>query len=232
MAASVDPAWKGLYKIGGIALILTPVLLVPELFLLFSSSSSTATAASITSPASNPLPFLAFIGIFVARDTLIIIGVLALYFALKDVNRAYALIGTVLAAVGTSSEIAVSPSLIYSRIALGNAYLASTTDAQRAAYVATGDLVSAANSAMVSLQALFFVFAIFLISLAMLKGTFPRAIAYLGMIFGAIGFVGGLSGGFGPPPFSTIGVLAIIGTATLIFIWAPVVGYKLYKFGR
>ncbi len=217
---------------GGIALILTPVLLVPELFLLFLSSSSISTAASITSPASNPIPLLAFMGIFVARDTLTIIGVLALYFALKDVNRAYALIGTVLAVVGTASEIAVSPFLIYSRIALGNAYLASITDAQRAAYVAAADFASAANSAIVSQQGLFFALAILIVSLVMLKGTFPRAIAYLGSIFGAVAFVGGLSGGFGPPPFSSIGFLAIIGTVFLIFIWAPVVGYKLYKLGR
>jgi hypothetical protein len=230
---AVDPAWKGLYRLGGISLIVGPLILIPELFLLFTGPPQTSgTSARLTFLASNKLGFITFIGIFILRDTLFIIGILALYFALKGVNRTYMLIANVLMLIGTVSEIGVGATFNYVQIALGDSYAAATTDAQKAAYVASADLAIGVVSSVVSLQGIFFVAAIIIISLVMLKGIFHKILAYVGIVLGIVSFVGGIAGGFGPPPFSIIGILALTSFSILGFIWLPIVGYKLYKLGR
>ncbi|MCH8022404.1 MAG: hypothetical protein IH932_01485 [Thaumarchaeota archaeon] len=89
---SVDPEWKGIYKIGGVSFLIAGIAFViaMTLFLLFRSPSPTETAQYLEFVATERLDRLILqtnTGIFILSGLLFIPGILALYHALKGVGK-------------------------------------------------------------------------------------------------------------------------------------------------
>ena len=220
---SVDPAWKGLYKAGGSSYLIVGVLYIISFVLLIILGPPPSTGEAYLKSAP---PLQTLVLIWASVDILLIPSVLGLYLALKELNKTHMLIATGLWGVAIPADLATL-GLFFSLVPLGRAYAAATADAQRAAYVAAADLTVGATNAGFTLGFFLFGFAILIQSMAMLKGVFSKATAYLGIVTGILSLVAGV--GFATVP--ALGIFPLI-WFILLGIWWLLVGSKLYKLGR
>jgi Domain of unknown function (DUF4386) len=150
---------------------------------------------------------------------------LALYMALKHVNKSLAAIAALIAIASevTATAVNSSPqSLNAALILLSDQYAAATADARRLAFATAAESLIATTNA-VNLAGIMLEVGILIISLVMLRGVFPGWVAYLGIVTGVVGI---LSEALRP----------VIGFAYIVFfvlevIWLIAVGWKLYRLG-
>lgn len=147
---------------------------------------------------------------------------LALYPALKRVNKSYAAIGTVLGALSWALSLAWpttgegAPALVY----LSDQYAAAATAAGRTTFATAAEVLIATEAIPAAIGVLQTI-GILVVSLVMLRGVFPRSVAYLGVATGALGVV-------------SEALLPILGAAyaiygVLVMVWFLVIGWQLYR---
>jgi hypothetical protein len=225
--ASPDPSWRDLYRAGGISAFLYIVLLIVPIVLIFIMPQPPISdgAATLQYIASNKVLYITELVLFLAPSVLAMIVFLALYMALKHLNKSLAAIG---ALIGIASQIIglaynSSPqSLNGALVLLSSQYMAATTAIQKAAYATAAESLIAMTNA-VSASGILFSIGILIISLVMLRGVFNKGIAYLGVATGTIAV---FSETFRP----------VIGIGYIVFfilevIWLIAVGWKLFKLG-
>jgi uncharacterized protein DUF4386 len=225
--ASPDPSWRGLYRVGGISAVLYVVLSIITLVLLIITppAPSSDGAAILQYIASNKSVYILELVLFVGICVPAIVVFMALYVALKHLNKSYAAIAAVVAIASQVVGLAFNgspPSLNGGLVYLSGEYVAATTAAQHTAFATAAEGLIAVTNAVNSAGILFEV-GILIISLVMLKGVFHKGVAYLGIVTGAIGIV---SEAFRP----------ILGFGYVVFfvlevIWLIAVGWKLYRLG-
>ncbi|HRW09841.1 MAG TPA: DUF4386 family protein [Caldilineaceae bacterium] len=220
-----DPAWRGLYKIGGILAIVYMVgsLIVPAVMLFMKSYDFNMDAATLlTFIAENRLWWIVWQGLILESSILLIVTYVALFVALKHLNNAYAAIGAI---VGSVTEILF---MAYYPILLGLVYLSdqyvTAADAQKTLIAAAAEGLLAQNNAFNPVYEPLFAASILIFSLVMLKGVFPKSIAYLGIATFVACFVG-------------MALWPIIGVGYFwwwffALAWFIAVGWKLYQLGR
>ena len=225
--ASPDPSWRGLYRAGGVSAALYIVLgLIAPVVLLFTmpQQPSSGGAATLQYIASNRFGYIIEQVLFSVPSILAMIVFLALYAALKHLNKSYAAIGAIVAIASQLPAWAYPATgggalgLVY----LSDQYVAATTAAQRAAFATAAEGFIALN-AVVTAGGILFGIGILIISLVMLKGVFQRSIAYLGIVTGALGIV-------------SEALRNMLGFGYLVYwvlfvIWFLAVGWKLYRLG-
>jgi hypothetical protein len=159
-----------------------------------------------------------------APSVLALVVFLALYRALKHLDKSYAAIGALL---GIASEVLTlaypttgegGPALVY----LSDRYMAATSDAQRAAFATAAEGFIAQND-IPSAAGILTPIGILVLSLVMLKGVFHKGVAYLGIATGAIGIIS--------ESLRPLLGLGYIGYGLLLPTWFSAVGWKLYRLG-
>jgi Domain of unknown function (DUF4386) len=222
-----DPSWRELYRAGGMSIIIFIVLtfasIVSASITKVPSAGGTATLpdgeATLQYIASNRSGFIIDQILIIGPVTLTIITFLALYQALKHLNKGYSAIGAVSAIV---SIIATLPlfSIAFGLVYLSDLYVTATTATQRAALTITAEgLLAQYNT--VSISAIFWPLGILIISLVMLKGVFHKSVAYLGIVTGIAGIVSEI---IRPIIGAGYGLYGIF-----LLAWLIAVGWKLYK---
>ena len=222
-----DLSWRELYRVGGISAFLYIVLLIIPVVLIFTTRQppSSDGAAILQYIASNKGIYITELVLFLAPSVLAMVVFLALYMALKHLNKSLAAIGALIAIASQAIGLAYNSSpqsLNGALIILSNQYTEATTAIQKAAYAAAAEsLVAMANA--VSASGILFSIGILVISLAMLRGVFNRGVAYLGVATGTIAV------------FSEI-FRPVIGAGYIVFfilevIWFIAVGWKLFRLG-
>lgn len=168
------------------------------------------------------------INLSILTDILLVPITIALYFALRPINRSYMLIASAFIGLFVILDLAVTWPNYTALLALSGDYSAAAGDAERAGYVAAANYAAAVlHSSTFSIYAiLILAFGIIVASIVMLRSTFGRLTAYLGMATGVLGFVSVL----GAFAVSALGDVIII-TSLLTMIWVLLVGAKLYKLG-
>jgi hypothetical protein len=150
---------------------------------------------------------------------------LALYVALQRLNKSYAAISALVGVSSWALSLASpttgggSPILTY----LSDHYVTATSEAQRTALASAAEGFIAWNNVPSAVGVLQTV-AILAISLLMLRGVFPKGIAYLGIATGAIG-IG--SEALRPILGAGYGVYGV-----LLLVWFGAVGWKLFSLGQ
>jgi len=224
MTSSPDPEGRSLYRAGGISALVVGVAYMITIALF----------AQVGAPPSSGESWLKYLvgkttqwwiitGLSVFTDFLFVPVGLALYVALKGVNRNAMLVATAFVAMFVAVDLAVTWSNHASLITLSDGYAAASTDAQRAGYVAAANYASSVLASR--LQPVYSIvdlsFAIFVMGLVMLKGVFSKTTAYLGLATGVFGFL------------SITGFLVtVVINATLATVWLFFVGYRLYRLGQ
>jgi hypothetical protein len=183
-------------------------------------------AATLEYIASNKVIYITELVLFLAPSVVAMIVFLALYMALKHLNKSLAAIGALIAIASQIIGLAYNSSpqsLNGALVLLSDQYMAATNAIQRAAFAtAAQSLIAVANS--VSASGILFSIGILIISLVMLKGVFHKGIAYLGIVTGTIAI---FSETFRP----------VIGIGYIVFfilevIWFIAVGWKLFRLGK
>ena len=224
---SPDPSWRGLYLAASVCGLLFVVLNVAAIVILASipPAPSSGGAATLKWIASNQTAYTLELILFVAPSVLAMVVFLALYMALKHVNKSLAAIAALIAIASevTAAAVNSSPqSLNAALILLSDQYAAATAEAQRLAFATAAEgLIAATNAA--NIAGIMLEVGILIISLVMLRGVFPRWVAYLGIVTGVVGI---LSEALRP----------VIGFAYIVFfvlevIWLIAVGWRLYRLG-
>lgn len=165
----------------------------------------------------------AILGLSVFTDFLFVPLALALYLAMKKVDRNAMLLATAFIGLFVVLDLAVTWTHYASILVLYGKYCTATTDVQRAGYLAAADYGSAMLTspleivyAIVTLS-----FGILATGVVMRKGVFDKITASLGLATGALGIASltGLS-------------LAIIGNALFATVWLFAVAYRLHRLAQ
>src|SRR6266480_1733823 len=226
--ANPDPSWRDLYRAGGVSAFLYIALLIVPIVLIFTTPQPPISggAATLQYIASNKVVYITELVLFLAPSVLAMIVFLALYMALKHVNKSRAAIGALIAIASQIIGLAYNSSpqsLNGALVLLSDQYMAAITAVQRATFTTAAEsLIAVANA--VNASGILFSVGILIISIVMLKGVFHKGIAYLGVITGVIAI---LSETF--RPFISFGYIVFF---ILEVIWLIAVGWKLFRLGE
>jgi hypothetical protein len=163
--------------------------------------------------------------LWLGPSILLIVVFLALYPALKDLNKSYAAIGAVLGIASWAVTLAYpatgggAPALVY----LSDQYAEATSNAQRDAFAAAAEGFIALNYVPTILGVLEAT-GILIVSLIMLKGVFHKSIAYLGVTTGVIGIVSEAL-----KPMLGVGYIVY---GTLLMLWIIAIGWELVRLAQ
>lgn len=224
--ASPDPSWRGLYRAGGISafLFVVPILVNIVLLLVAPPLLNGDGATTLQYVASHKALYLLEQILWLAPSVFALVVFLALYQALKHLNKSFAAIGALAGIVAWALTLALpvtgggAPLLVY----LSDRYMAASTAAQQTAFATVAEVFLAENNSTNAVGILTPV-GMLILSLVMLRGVFPKGIAYLGIVTGALGIV---SEAFRPligPGYFAYGLL--------LPIWFLAVGWRLYQLG-
>jgi hypothetical protein len=216
----VTRQWKGLCKTGGICLFIDAAISIALIPMQLSFGQPRSASDILVLIATQNFLFRSTAGLEAIAPVFFVPAILALYVSLRKLRRAYTVVATGLFGLAVVLAMVASV-LFYSLSSMGNEYLTAIGEAQRAAYLATGELAWTAASSAFSASSFLFALATLLISAIMLGAAFGRIAAYLGMIYGILGIIGSI-------PVAVLVPLAFVSDIILI-PWLLVVGYKLYK---
>jgi hypothetical protein len=224
--ASPDASWRGLYRAGGIsALLFVVIVLIPIVLVVVAPPPLNLDgAATLQYIASHKLLYIIEQVLWLAPSVFAMVVFLALFLALKPLNKSYAALGALIGIVSWALTLALpttgggAPVLVY----LSDQYMAATTAAQHTAFATAAEVFIAENNITGAVGILTPV-GILILSLVMLKGIFPKGVAYLGIVTGALGIVSEAL-----RPIIGIGYIVY---GLLLPIWFIAIGWKLYRLG-
>lgn len=228
VAIVVDPSWKSMYKIGGISAILYMVLalVVPTLQVLtmeyFEMTAEYGGAEFLQFIAENRLWWLIAQTLLLGGSILAIVAFVALFAALKQIDKSYAAIGAVIVVTTQILFVAYYPVLL-GTIYLSDKFVTASAD-QQVLLGTAADSLMAINNAFNPLYEPLLAISILFFSLVMLKGVFHKSVAYLGIATCAAAIIG-------------ISLWPIVGVGyfwwwIFYLVWFIAVGWKLYQLGK
>jgi Domain of unknown function (DUF4386) len=225
--AGPDPAWAPLYRVGGISAWLFVTLLIIAIALAVATPPPPISggAATLEYIASHRTLYVIHQVLWLVPGTFAAIVYLALFPALKHLNCSYAALGAATGGGAWALTLAIptttstgAPALVY----LSDQYVAIADPAQRALLAAAAETLIAQNRTP-GVAGMLTKVGMLIISLVMLRGVFPRSVAYLGVATGLLGIASEalrpvIEGGY-----TFYGVL--------LLVWTGAVGLKLYRLG-
>ena len=219
-----DPNQKYWYRVGSIAAILLGIgyIIIFPLYARVGAPPNGGEAWFSYLPGKTTV-WWAILGLSVFTDFLYVPLALALYLALKDVNRNAMLLATAFIGLFVVLDLAVTWSHYASILILYGNYCAATSDVQRAGYVVAANYGSAVLASRIEVvyAIVTLSFGILVTGVVMLRGVFDKLTAYLGLATGMLG-IAALTGSS----------LAIIGNALSATAWLFSAGYRLYRLGQ
>jgi hypothetical protein len=223
---TIDPSWKRLVRIGGVAALLAAAFWIVATILVFVTTPPTSGgAATLEYIAAHRSLYILKQALWLAPLALTAVMFLAFYPVLERVNRGLALLSVVLGimAWGISSAWPTTGEGAPALVVLSDRYMAASTPAQQAPFVAAAEGLIATNvtpAAPGVLETL----SILVVSLVMLSGGVHRGVAYLGIVTGALGVVGEALRSVLGSAYAVYGVL--------LLAWLVAVGWALLRAAR
>jgi hypothetical protein len=235
-----DSNWVSLYKFGGIAALLSVLVILTDIALTFVPAGAEP-PGSMTAVdwfrlfQDNWFFGLRNLGLLpnVLNLSLSIPLFLALYEAHKHTNKAYAALALILSLAGTA--IYLSNNAAFPMLALSTKYAAAATDAQRALLIAAGEAILARGEDFTPGALMGFLFsetASLVISFVMLRGgIFSRATAYAGLLGAFFLTIFTIWTTFIPGFFEVAMIFALIG-GLLSIAWNILTARRLLQLGN
>jgi len=218
--------WNLLYKMGAVSALL--YIIVAELFplaLVFVANYDFTLEgrALLDLISEQRLWWILVQGPVMGANVLIMVFFLALYPALKDVNKSLAATG---AMFGISSQvlfIAYFP-VVNGLAYMGDRFAEAATEARRIELAAGAEALVAQNNAYGPSEIVLALGVLF-VSLVMLRGVFPKWMGWLGIVSALAA------------PVSALFLLPLIGAAYLwwwlpLSVWYLAVGWRLWVLGQ
>lgn len=231
MAITFDPDGKWLYRVGGISALILSIgyIIIIALYVPMGAPPS-GVEARLMYLAGNMTAWWAILGLSVLTDFLFIPVALALYLALKGINRDAMLMATACVVLFVVLDLPLTWTNYDALITLSGRYTAAESDAQRAVFITAATYPSTVleSNLLFVYNSLTLAIGILLTGLVMLKGIFSKSTAYLGLATGIFGIVAVASSFFA----SSVSSVSIILASILTVIWALFAGYRLLRLGR
>jgi hypothetical protein len=228
-----DLTWKSLYKVGGVAALIVAALTLGEiLFFIFYPQPDTISGWLDLFQSNALVAVLDFWGLEIPMYFMFILVFLALFVLLKETNQSLMAITLICIIVG--SAIFFSTNNPFSMLSLSNQYAAVTTDSEKSALLAAGQVIlTNTNQRAVG----GFNIGLFLVSVAGLltslvilqNHVFSRSSAYIGILAFALSLADYLRQAL--TRSLLIGLLVILLGALFLLIWFVLVGLRLYRLG-
>ncbi len=222
-AESADSNWKGLYKVGGAAAVLSVVFFPIQIAICLLSPPPDSVIGWFTLFQSDRLVGLLDLDLLLMVDQVLAILIfLALYVALRRTNESFMAIAIALGLVSAALFIASNPA--FAMLSLSDQYATAGTEAQRAMFLTAGQaiLVTWQGSAF---QASYILGSIapIIISVVMLQDRsriFGKSTAYPGILANVIAL------GLYVPK---IGVYISIFSVVFLWIWYILIARGLFQ---
>lgn len=223
-ATGSDPSWRSLYRAGGISAFLYVLLGVVAPALLFipvGYQRGMNGDELLRFIADNRSWWVIVQTLSLGAPILAIVVFAAIFVALKDVNRSYAALGAIVAITCQVLFVAFYP-LTLGVVHLSDQYVTAAETRQVSLAAAAEALVAVLDSYSPLYEGVFAV-SILILSLVMLRGVFPKAVAYLGLATAAAAVV-------------ALSLWPIIGMGyfwwwLFFVIWFSGAGWRLYRLG-
>ncbi len=227
-APNADPAWTGVYRVGGICLLLAGILYMVGAVLGYSVGTPPGNnEAFLDALASHRLMAQAAHSVFALTDVLFIPAVLGLYLALKGIDRNAMLVAAALLAFFILLDLGITETNTLALIALTQNYALVTRESQALMYEA------AAHWGLATLPVATFFSWVgpssgwLITSIVMRKSVFGTFPAVLGMIVNGLGI---LAGFYFLYPIPLLG-LFLTPILILYGVWLIAAGRRLLRLG-
>lgn len=188
-----DPSWRPLYRVGAVAAGLAVVLYVVALILFVVTPTppppTSGGAAMLEHVVSNRSAYVVKQVLWVAPNLLMMVVVLALAVALIQINKSYALVAGVIAVASWAVSFAwpTTGEGSLGMVVLGDRYASAAMEHERAAAVAGAELLLALNDLPAIILGVLQTLGILLLAALMVRGVFPRGLAWFGVATGVTG---------------------------------------------
>lgn len=188
--AVIDPRWKDLYRLAGIAAIISEIIIFLGFVTYFIwpySPGAETTETILRLLQKDRLGGLISLDIFLFLGNLFSMMLfLAFYVSLKEVNESYALVAAALGLIGLALLIPARP--ISELFTLSRLYSAATTEAAKSQYLGAGDaLLLLFNGTNWFMNTLLGAISLLISSILMLRSKlYGKATAYVGIFTNAV----------------------------------------------
>ena len=225
--AGPDQSWCLLYRIGGVSAWLFVGMLVAAIVVAIATPAppTAGGTATLSYIAAHRTLYIVEQQLWLVPGVFAMVTYLALYPALKHLDRSLAALGVVVGGSAWALTLAIpttttgAPALVY----LSDQFMATADPARRAEFATAAEALIAQNRTTVVVGPLTTV-GLLIVSIVMLKGVFPRAVAYLGVATGVLG----ISAEALRMVFE--GFYGVYGM--LLPVWMGAVGWNLYRLGQ
>jgi uncharacterized protein DUF4386 len=226
VAGHVDLSWRGVYRAGGVCLLVAGLIYLAQVVLGALVSAPTDSQQFLQSLANHAGVARATYGLFSIADFLLVPAVLGLYLSLKRVGKNLMLVATGLMAVFIVVDLTMTDAGTLTIVTLTQHAATAASAAERAAYMAAAHYglatVPLANTYSWVIPSV----AVLLISMVMLKGVFSKRTAYVGIAAGIVGIAAGFYVFL--PALAALGLLFSL----LLGAWSLMAGRRLYRLGK
>lgn len=225
--AMTEAWWPGLVRLGGCGALFAAALYLAALVVVVASPPAPAAggAAVLQYIAANRTVYILQQVLWLLPGALLMVTFVALYLALRGVSRTWAAVGGLVGIVSWALTLVYpatgggAPALVY----LSDQYVATADSAQQALYSAAAEGLIAQNVVPTAFGILEPI-GILIMSLVALRGKLPRAVAYLGILTGALGIVGETLRPVLGAAYAVYGLL--------LLAWFLAIGWALVRRGR
>ena len=221
-----DAAWRRLYGAGWVSALLFVILNIGAIVVdLATPPPVSGGAATLEFIAAHRASYSVEQQLWLTPGVFAMIVFVALYVALQNVDRSTAALGALIGGAAWALTLAIpttsrgAPALVY----LSDQYMAATGEAQRVALASAAEALIAQNNTPTLVGVLTTV-GMLIISLTMVKGVFPKSVAYLGVAGGVVGVLSETLRFVLPNLYAVYGLL--------LLVWFAGVGWALYRLTR
>lgn len=226
----IDPDRQWWFRAGGISGIVLGVsyIIITGVYILGGALPEGA-EAWLQFLAARTQAWWVILGLSVLTDLLFVPIAVALYVALKQVNKNAMLVGSGLLILFVILDLAVTWPNYAALLTLSGDYAAAATDLQRSIVVGAASYATAVlGSTLFAVYAILVpALGILVISLVMLKGVFGKVTAFLGVGSGILGIIAVV----GPFLISGLGIFAVF-SSILTTVWVILLGWKLFRLAQ
>ena len=220
-----DTNWKPLYRVGGVAALITAVLIPLQIvvFIVWPPPFEAATSEWFTLFQENWLLGLLSLDLLLIIDYVLLVPiVLALYVALRRASESWMAVATALYFVAIAAYFASNTA--FEMLSLSEGYAAATTESQRAMYLAAGQAMLATfEGTAFQVSYVLASFAGIIIGAVMLRSDiFSRVAAYALILGDVIGL------GLYVP---TIGIFLSVISVPVLWVWYVLIARSLIQLG-
>ncbi len=219
-----DTGWGPLYRAGAVAAAAAVLLYVVGFVVAFAAPTAATSggAALLQDVTDHRTVYIVRQLVWLLPSLLLMVVFLALVIAVRGHGRALAAVAGMVAVSSWAISFAwpTTGDGSLAMVVLSDRYAAATTDAARASYVAGAELLSALNNVPAAIGVLE-TLGILLVAVVMLRGTFGRGLAMLGVVTGAVGIVSEI--------LRPVMGAAYAGYGVLLFVWLTWVAAALWR---